>query len=76
MPVLDPKFFQGCDPIPPDILTKLFVGGPTRVNEINAAQLGWDGKLAGAIVLQLSGQAWRFHLAGPTGRPACCHPSF
>jgi hypothetical protein len=53
MPVLDPKFFQGCDPILPDILTKLFVGEPTHVNEINAAQLGWDGKLAGDIVLQL-----------------------
>jgi hypothetical protein len=54
MPVLDAKFFQGNDPIPPDILSKLFVDGPTRVNEIDAAQLGWDGKLAGGIVLQLS----------------------
>ncbi len=54
MPVLDAKFFQGSDPIPPDILSKLFVGGPTRVNEMDAAQLGWDGKLAGGIVLQLS----------------------
>ena len=48
MPVLDAKFFQGSDPIPPDTLSKLFVGGPTRVNEMDAAQLGWDGKLAGA----------------------------
>ena len=52
MPVLDQRFFQGNDSIPPDIVNKLYVDSPSRVIPSVANQLGWDGKLAGTVILQ------------------------
>jgi hypothetical protein len=54
MPVLDSKFFQGDQPIPQDILDKLFCNSPTQIDTETATRLGWNGQLVGGIVLQLS----------------------
>jgi hypothetical protein len=54
MPELDGKFFQGNNPIPPDVLAKLFTNSPTQLDPAAASQLGWDGRLIGAITIQLS----------------------
>jgi hypothetical protein len=54
MPELDTRFFQGDDHIPPDVIGKLFVDSPSRVRPSVSEQLGWDGKLAGTVILQLA----------------------
>jgi hypothetical protein len=54
MPTLNERFFQGDDPIPADIMGKLFVDSPTKISEAAARSLGWDGKLTGAVVLHLA----------------------
>jgi hypothetical protein len=54
MPVLDSKFFQGDQPIPQDILDKLFCNSPAQIDTETATRLGWNGQLVGGIVLQLS----------------------
>jgi hypothetical protein len=54
MPELDKKFFQGHGAIQPDILEKLFGNSPTQIDMGVARQLGWDGKLAGSIIIHLS----------------------
>lgn len=52
--MLDQRFFQGDDRIPPDIVNKLYVDSPTRILPTVANRLGWDGQLAGAVILQLA----------------------
>ena len=54
MPELDGKFFQGNNPIPPDVIEKLFTNSPTQLDPATASQLGWEGQLIGAITIQLS----------------------
>ena len=54
MPVLDQKFFRGSERIPPDVLANLLVDSPTHISLATAERLGWDGGLAGAIIIQLS----------------------
>ncbi len=54
MPELNKKFFQDSEAILPDILEKMFGNSPTQIDLEVARQLGWEGKLTGSVILQLS----------------------
>jgi len=81
MPVLDQRFFQGDERIPPDILSKLYVDSPSRVQPAVANRLGWDGKLAGTVILELAegGATVRrgfFSLLGPLADQPVVIPAY
>jgi len=76
LPVLDQWFFQGNERILPDILSKLYVDSPSRVQPAVANRLGWDGKLAGTVKLEITDGRWHhsavrvLQLVGAVSGPA------